>query len=34
VGAEGQIIVIAGKSGTVPTNANASETSEDVKRLL
>jgi hypothetical protein len=34
VGTEGQIIVIAGKSGTVPTDANASETSEDVKKLL
>jgi hypothetical protein len=34
VGADGQIIVIAGKSITVPTDANASETSEDVKRLL
>jgi hypothetical protein len=34
VGAEGQIIVIAGKSGTVPTDANASETSEEVKKLL
>jgi hypothetical protein len=34
VGADGQIIVIAGKSATVPTDANASETSEDVKRLL
>ena len=34
VRAEGQIIVIAGKSGTVPTDANASETSEDVKKLL
>jgi hypothetical protein len=33
VGANGQIIVIAGKSATVPTHANA-ETSEDVKRLL
>jgi hypothetical protein len=34
VGADGQIIVIAGKSGTVLTDANAGETSEDVKRLL
>jgi hypothetical protein len=34
VGADGQIIVIAGKSGTVLTDANARETSDDVKKLL
>jgi hypothetical protein len=33
VGVNGQIIVIAGKFATLPTDAKA-ETSEDVKRLL
>jgi hypothetical protein len=34
VGPDGRIIVIAGKSGTELGGATASETSEDVKRLL
>jgi hypothetical protein len=34
VGVDGQIIVIADKSGTVLKDVNASETSEDVKRLI
>lgn len=34
VGADGQIVVIAGKSATILTEVDPRETSEDVKRLL